>query len=45
MNTYGLSVVDDFLGLEKGLEILNEVHKMYATGVFKVSPNNNNQNR
>ncbi|XP_055375184.1 egl nine homolog 1 [Condylostylus longicornis] len=35
MNTYGLSVVDDFLGAEKGLQILNEVHKMYAAGVFK----------
>lgn len=35
MNTYGLSVVDDFLGMEKGLRILNEVHGMYAAGVFK----------
>ena len=37
MNQYGLSVVDDFLGMEKGLQILNEVHRMYAAGVFKVS--------
>lgn len=36
MNTYGLSVVDDFLGMSKGLAILNEVHRMYAAGVFKV---------
>ncbi|XP_067615975.1 egl nine homolog 1 isoform X2 [Eurosta solidaginis] len=35
MNQYGLSVVDDFLGVEKGLQILNEVHRMYAAGVFK----------
>ncbi|XP_065368416.1 hypoxia-inducible factor prolyl hydroxylase [Calliphora vicina] len=35
MNQYGLSVVDDFLGREKGLQILNEVHKMYSAGVFK----------
>ncbi|XP_053969746.1 hypoxia-inducible factor prolyl hydroxylase isoform X1 [Anastrepha ludens] len=35
MNEYGLSVVDDFLGVEKGLQILNEVHHMYAAGVFK----------
>lgn len=36
MNQYGLSVVDDFLGREKGLQILNEVHKMYSAGMFKV---------
>lgn len=36
MNTYGLSVIDDFLGREKGLEILNEVHDMYAAGLFQV---------
>ncbi|XP_050341712.1 hypoxia-inducible factor prolyl hydroxylase isoform X1 [Bactrocera neohumeralis] len=35
MNQYGLSVVDDFLGVEKGLQILNEVHRMYSAGVFK----------
>ncbi|CAD7092278.1 unnamed protein product [Hermetia illucens] len=35
MNTYGLSVVDDFLGMDRGLQILNEVHKMYASGVFR----------
>lgn len=37
MNQYGLSVVDDFLGREKGLQILNEVHQMHSAGVFKVS--------
>ncbi|CAD6991293.1 unnamed protein product [Ceratitis capitata] len=35
MNEYGLSVVDDFLGVEKGLQILNEVHGMYSAGVFQ----------
>ncbi|KAL5273733.1 EGLN1 family protein [Megaselia abdita] len=34
MNTYGLSVIDDFLGREKGLQILSEVHRMYSAGVF-----------
>lgn len=37
LNMYGLSVIDDFLGRHKGLEILNEVHHMYTAGVFKVS--------
>lgn len=36
MNQYGLSVVDDFLGHEKGMQILNEVLNMYSAGVFKV---------
>lgn len=36
LNMYGLSVIDDFLGRHKGLEILNEVHHMYTAGVFKV---------
>lgn len=36
MNKYGLSVIDDFLGRPKGLEILNEVHHMYAAGLFQV---------
>uniref|UniRef100_A0A1I8M4E7 hypoxia-inducible factor-proline dioxygenase n=1 Tax=Musca domestica TaxID=7370 RepID=A0A1I8M4E7_MUSDO len=35
MNQYGLSVVDDFLGREKGMQILNEVLNMYSAGVFK----------
>ncbi|KAH8312196.1 hypothetical protein KR044_009767 [Drosophila immigrans] len=34
MNQYGLSVVDDFLGMEKGLKILNEVRSMYNAGAF-----------
>lgn len=36
MNVYGLSVIDDFLGKQKGMEILNEVHSMYSAGVFQV---------
>ncbi|XP_030374985.1 egl nine homolog 3 isoform X2 [Scaptodrosophila lebanonensis] len=35
MNQYGLSVVDDFLGMEKGLQILNEVGCMYNSGAFQ----------
>ncbi|KAH8395541.1 hypothetical protein KR222_005277, partial [Zaprionus bogoriensis] len=34
MNQYGLSVVDDFLGMDKGLKILNEVRSMYNAGAF-----------
>lgn len=37
LNKYGLSVIDDFLGRDKGLEILNEVHDMYAANLFQVS--------
>lgn len=37
MNEYGLSVIDDFLGRAKGLEILSEVDNMYGAGVFRVS--------
>lgn len=36
MNEYGLSVVDDFLGVEKGLKVLAEVHHMYSAGIFQV---------
>ena len=35
MNMYGMCVVDDFLGSEYGLSILNEVHQLYAAGVFQ----------
>ncbi|XP_017091252.2 egl nine homolog 1 isoform X1 [Drosophila bipectinata] len=35
MNQYGLSVVDDFLGMETGLKILNEVGSMYNAGAFQ----------
>lgn len=36
MNTYGLAVIDDFLGRAAGLEILREVDNMYGAGVFQV---------
>lgn len=36
MNEYGLSVIDDFLGRAKGLDILSEVDNMYGAGVFRV---------
>ncbi|XP_017044254.1 egl nine homolog 1 isoform X2 [Drosophila ficusphila] len=35
MNQYGLSVVDDFLGMDTGLKILNEVRSMYIAGAFQ----------
>lgn len=35
MNTFGVCVVDDFLGKEKGLAVLKEVIEMHKTGVFK----------
>lgn len=35
MDAYGVCVVDDFLGLERGMAVLNEVIGMYQTGVFK----------
>lgn len=35
MDAYGVCVVDDFLGLERGMAVLNEVIGMYETGVFK----------
>lgn len=35
MNMYGMCVVDDFLGMTSGLSILNEVHGLYAAGVFQ----------
>lgn len=37
MNTYGLAVIDDFLGRASGMEILREVDNMYGAGVFQVS--------
>ncbi|XP_076234944.1 HIF prolyl hydroxylase [Calliopsis andreniformis] len=35
MNEYGVCVVDNFLGTEKGLAVLNEVLNMYSAGLFK----------
>lgn len=37
MNEYGVCVMDDFLGQRKGLNILEEVERMHASGLFKVS--------
>lgn len=37
MNEYGVCVLDNFLGHDKGLQVLKEVNDMYAAGVFKVS--------
>lgn len=35
MNKYGVCVVDNFLGTEKGLAVLSEVLNMYSAGLFK----------
>ncbi|XP_029036671.1 egl nine homolog 1 [Osmia bicornis bicornis] len=35
MDEYGMCVVDNFLGAEKGLAVLNEVLNMYSAGLFK----------
>lgn len=35
MDEYGMCVVDNFLGTEKGLAVLNEVLNMYSAGLFK----------
>ncbi|XP_015117711.1 egl nine homolog 1 [Diachasma alloeum] len=35
MNKYGVCVVDDFLGADKCLTVLDEVLNMYSAGVFK----------
>jgi hypoxia-inducible factor prolyl hydroxylase len=36
MNEYGVCVLDNFLGNEKGLKVLDEVTEMHSAGVFKV---------
>lgn len=35
MDTYGVCVVDNFLGPKMGMAVLNEVRTMYSKGVFK----------
>ncbi|XP_066586936.1 egl nine homolog 1-like [Prorops nasuta] len=35
MDEYGVCVVDNFLGTDKGLAVLNEVLNMYSAGMFK----------
>lgn len=35
MDEYGVCVVDNFLGTEKGLAVLGEVLSMYSAGLFK----------
>lgn len=37
MNEYGVCVLDNFIGQEKGLQVLQEVKSMYSAGFFKVS--------
>ncbi|XP_012275575.1 egl nine homolog 1 [Orussus abietinus] len=35
MDEYGVCVVDNFLGIDKGSAVLNEVLNMYSAGLFK----------
>lgn len=37
MNEYGVCVLDNFIGQDKGLQVLQEVKSMYSAGYFKVS--------
>lgn len=37
MTQYGVCVLDNFLGKERGLLVLNEVLEMYRSGIFTVS--------
>lgn len=37
MNEYGVCVLDNFLGQDRGIQVLQEVTNMYSSGVFKVS--------
>jgi hypothetical protein len=38
MNEYGVCVLDNFIGEEKGMQVLEEVKSMYTAGYFKVRP-------
>jgi hypothetical protein len=40
LNEYGVCVMDNFLGDERGLNVLCEVKSMYAAGLFKVGSSN-----
>lgn len=35
MDSYGVCVVDNFLGKERGMEVLREVKDMYSRGMFE----------
>lgn len=37
MNEFGVCVLDNFIGEEKGRKVLEEVKQMYSAGFFKVS--------
>lgn len=37
MNEYGVCVLDNFIGEEKGLQVLQEVKSMYTAGYFQVT--------
>lgn len=37
MNEYGVCVMDNFIGPDKGAKVLQEVNSMYSAGYFKVN--------
>lgn len=37
MNEFGVCVLDNFIGADKGKKVLEEVKNMYNAGYFKVS--------
>uniref|UniRef100_A0A336LUX1 hypoxia-inducible factor-proline dioxygenase n=1 Tax=Culicoides sonorensis TaxID=179676 RepID=A0A336LUX1_CULSO len=37
MNEYGVCVLDNFLGYDRGLKVLQEVNEMHSAGIFKAS--------
>lgn len=37
MNEYGVCVLDNFIGEEKGLKVLQETKSLYTAGYFKVT--------
>lgn len=37
MNEFGVCVLDNFIGEERGKKVLEEVHNMYNAGYFKVN--------
>lgn len=37
LNSYGVCVLDSFVGEQRGLKVLSEVKEMYTAGKFKVT--------
>lgn len=37
LNAYGVCVLDSFLGEQRGHKVLDEVKRIYSSGLFRVS--------